>query len=97
MAAEHDPKTDNEREFQPDPFLKEGRSTSAWAWTVGFIILAVAIVTFFAMNSGNSGMQMAQHDSRVTTGASNKPPETALPAGRSGSRSPKQGDYHTVR
>ncbi len=97
MATDRDPKTENERELQPDPLMKEGHASQAWAWAVGFAILAIAVVTFFAVSGGNHGPQTAQHASRFTTGASNKPPETALPAGRTSSHAPKEGDYHTVR
>lgn len=100
MAGEHDPKLQNERELQPDPLMKEGRSSKAWVWTVGIAILAIVIVYFFAV--GYNGNRTAEngnppHATRFTTGASNTPPRTAEPAGRTGSHSPKEGDYHTVR
>jgi hypothetical protein len=95
-----DPKRENERELQPDPLLKEGRSSTAWVWIIGTAMLVAIVVTFFAVDR-NNGQQAttppSQHASRFTTGASNKPPHTALPAGRTRSSSPKEGDYHTVR
>lgn len=97
MATDRDPKMENERELQPDPLMKEGRASQAWTWTVGFAILVIALVTFFAISGSNNGPQTAQHASRFTTGASNSPPRTALPAGRTDSHAPKEGDYHTVR
>ena len=96
-----DPKRENERELQPDPLLKEGRSSKAWAWIVGIVILAAIVVTFFAVSSNNNTQQAAvppnQHATRFTTGASNKPPHTAVPAGRKSSSAPKEGTYHAVR
>ncbi len=96
-----DPKRENERELQPDPLLKEGRSSRAWAWIVGIAILAAIVVTFFAVGRSNNTQQAAvppgQHATRFTTGASNKPPHTAQPAGRQSSSAPKQGTYQTVR
>ncbi len=85
---------ENERELQPDPLLKEGRSRRAWVWTVGIAILAAIVVTLLATsyNYGNN-----QQVSRFTTGASNEPPRTPVPAGRQSSSSPKEGTYHTVR
>lgn len=90
---------ENERELQPDPLLKEGRSSNAWAWTVGIAVLAIIVVAFYAVGRPNSqqAANPMHHASRFTTGASNKPPHTAVPAGRQSSHVPKKGTYHTVR
>ncbi len=69
-------------------------------WTVGIAVLAVIGVYFFAVGSNNNPTPPnghPQHATRMTTGASNNPPHTAVPAGRQSSHVPKEGDYHTVR
>ena len=88
----------NETKLQPDPFVKEGRASTAWVWTIGIAVIVVIAVYFFAVGYNKNPTPVAgnnppQHATKFTTGASNKPPETAVPAGRT----PKEGDYHTVR
>jgi hypothetical protein len=95
-----DPKRENEREYQPDPLLKEGRRNRTWVWTVGAVMLATIIGTLFAV--GHRSKQQAatppgQHATRLTSSSSNKSSHIALPAGPQNSSSPKEGDYHTAR
>ena len=95
-----DPKRENERKLQPDPLLREGRISRAWVWTIGLLVLAVILVTFFAVGSPNgqqAGTQPGQHASLFTTGAGDKPPDTALPAGRQSGTAAKENSIHTVR
>jgi hypothetical protein len=99
-AMAPDPKVQNERELQPDPLMKEGRSSKAWFWVVGIIILAAIVVTFIAIDRNNSqshGVQQNAGNANYVAGASNKPPPVTVPAGRGTSNSPKEGNYHTVR
>ncbi len=91
---------ENETELQPDPLMKEGRASSAWVWTIGIAVIAVIVIFFFAVGRNNNhttSVANQQHATRFTTGASDKPPHTAVPAGRQSSNAPKEGDYHTVR
>lgn len=51
--AERDPKKDvMETRAQPDPFVREGRSPTAWVWIVAAIIIAAIAVTF-VVTAGN--------------------------------------------
>ena len=88
-----DPKRENEREIQPDPLLKEGRRSTTWIWSIGFVMLAAIVVTFFAVGR-SSDRQAAtpsdQHTSHFTTGARDTPTHTALTTG-STSTSTKKG------
>ena len=94
-----DPKRENENELQPDPMLKQGRSSKVWVWTIGIAILAAVAITFLAVTD-NDNQQTAtppgQHPGAITTGSS-EPPTPALPAGRTSSSAPKRGEQDTVR
>lgn len=91
-----DPHVHNERELQPDPLMKEGRSSKAWFWVVGIIILAAVVITFIGIDRNNSqthGVQQNAANPSYVAGSSNKPPPVSAPSGRA----PKEGNYHTVQ
>ena len=87
--AERDPKNDAlETRAQPDPFVREGRSSGAWVWVIVAVVVAAVAVTFVVTNQNpQSAQNAAAHNAPLPTGARSKPPHTALPAGRTGSYS----------
>ena len=72
-------------EQQPDPFLREGRSPTAWVWIVVIIIVAAVAVTFAVTNRNpQTAQNQAAHHAPLPTGTSSKATQPALPAGRTG-------------
>jgi len=87
--AEGDPKNDvMETRAQPDPFVREGRSSGAWVWVIVAVVVAAVAVTFVVTNKNpQTAQNQAAPNTPLPTGASSKPPHTALPTGRTGSYS----------
>ncbi|MEJ2432758.1 MAG: hypothetical protein P8Y53_06155 [Pseudolabrys sp.] len=72
-------------EEQPDPFLREGRSPTAWVWIVAAIIVAAIAVTFVVTTrSPQTAQNQAPHNTPLPTGPNSKAAQPALPAGRTG-------------
>ena len=83
-------------QVQPDPMLREGRSGAGWRWVIVAVIALALVVTFFAISSRH---QVAEkhHATPITTGASDKPPATALPAGRGNAHAARTGEQTTIQ
>jgi hypothetical protein len=95
-----DPIRENERELQPDPMLREGRSSRAWIWVVGIAIVAVLAVTFLATTGGEQTARAPGLDQAppVTTGSAVQQEAPGLPGGRGTSAVPPTGqNTETVR
>jgi hypothetical protein len=85
-----DPVRENERALQPDPMLREGRSSRAWTWLVAFAILAVLVVTFLATTGGEQTAKAPGSDQAppVTTGSAVDQQAPGLPGGRGTAAAP---------
>lgn len=96
-----DPLRDRENDLQPDPMLREGRSSGAWMWVIGVAIVAVLVVFFVATTGDRQTAQGPGADRAppVTTGSGaerQQPPD--LPGGRGTSSAPPAGqNTETVR
>ena len=87
----------NKQRYQPDPFLREGRSGSGWVWIVGGIIAVALIVTFFTITGRSNHVAVQQHATPITTGASDKPPATAQPTGRVSGHEARTGEQTKIQ
>jgi len=77
--------------------LREGRSGIDWRWIVVGVVALALVVTFFAISRSRRQVAMKQHATPVTTGASDKPPPTALPAGRGNAHAARTGEQTKIQ
>lgn len=83
--------------YQPDPLLREGRSGHGWRWIVGTLIALALVVTFFAVTRPGHHVAVSQHATPTTRGASDKPPATALPTGRTSGHEALSGQHVKIQ
>jgi hypothetical protein len=84
-----------ERGLQPDPLLREGRSSRVWVWSVAAVLLAAIIVTLMATTGGEQntvGVKPPMNAPPTTTGQRATPPQLAQPTGRTTSDLPRFGE-----
>ena len=83
---ERDPKKDvMETRAQPDPFVREGRSSTAWIFIVTAIaIAAIAVTLVVTTHNPQTAQNQAAHNTPLPNGPSAKATQPALPAGRTG-------------